>query len=134
MKYVLLLSVFAFGLVLAARTEAGPVPQQDVIRLESRISQLEQRFYTIETSLRTLEQQSRIAGASGRGAGVTPEDIVSLRSEIQTLQVRLMEEECALAKLDERTLSPAAREARRKAVGNDPCRLNFELPLRPPTR
>jgi predicted RNase H-like nuclease (RuvC/YqgF family) len=134
MRYVLLISVLAFGLIIVARSEAGPTPQQDVIRLDSRISQLEQRFYTVETTLRTLEQQSRIAGMSGRGAGVTPEDIVSLRSEIQTLQVRLMEQECALAKLDERTLSPAAREARRKAVGNDPCRLNFELPLRPPTR
>jgi hypothetical protein len=45
-----------------------------------------------------------------------------------------MEDECGIAKLDERTLTPAARDARRKAVGNDPCRLNFELPLRPPSR
>ena len=132
MKYVFLVSVLVFGLVLAARTNAGPTPQQDVIRLDSRISQLEQRFYTLETSLRTLEQQSRI-GMSQRG-GVTPDDIALLRSEIQTLQVHLMENECALAKLDERTLTPTAREARRKAAGNDPCRANFDLPLRPPTR
>ncbi len=134
MKYVLLVSVLAFGLVMAARGEAGPAPQQDVIRLDSRVSQLEQRLYTIETSLRTLEQQSRIAGMSGRGAAVTPDDIALLRNEIQNLQVRVMEDECALAKLDERTLTPTAREARRKAAGNDPCRLNFELPLRPPSR
>src|SRR5690242_17450664 len=133
MKYVLLVAVWAFGLVLAVRTEAGPTPQQDVIRLDSRVSQLEQRLYTIESSLRTVEQQSRMSGLGARG-GVTPDDIVALRSEIQTLQVRLMEDECALAKLDERTLTPAAREARRKAAGNDPCRLNFELPLRPPGR
>ena len=134
MKYVLLISVLAFGLVLVARTEAGPTPQQDVIRLDARISQLEQRFYTIENSLRTLEQQSRMSGMSGRGSGVTPEDIVALRSEIQNLQVRVMEDECGLAKIDERTLSAATREARRKAAGNDPCRLNFDLPLRPPSR
>lgn len=134
MKYVLLVCVMAVGLVMAARTEAGPTPQQDVIRLDARVSQLEQRLYTIETSLRTLEQQSRLAGMSGRGAGVTPDDIGLLRSEIQTLQVRLMEHECALAKLDERTLTPTTREARRKAAGDDPCRSNFELPLRPPTR
>lgn len=133
MKYVLLVCVLGIGLVMAARTEAGPTPQQDVIRLDARVSQLEQRLYTIETSLRTLEQQSRMA-SMGRGAGVTPDDIVALRSEIQTLQVRLMEHECALAKLDERTLTPTAREARRKAAGDDPCRSNFELPLRPPTR
>jgi hypothetical protein len=134
MKYVLLVSVLAFGLVLAARTEAGPTPQQDVIRLDARVSQLEQRLYTIENSLRTLEQQSRMSGLGARGAAVTPDDLVLLRNEIQNLQVRVMEDECGLAKLDERTLTPEAREARRKAAGNDPCRLNFELPLRPPSR
>jgi hypothetical protein len=105
-----------------------------VIRLDARVSQLEQRLYTIESSLRNLEQQSRIAGMSGRGAAVTPDDFALLRNEIQNLQVRVMEDECGLAKLDERTLTPAAREARRKAAGNDPCRMNFELPLRPPSR
>ena len=132
MKYVFLVSVLVFGLVLVARTSAGPTPPQDAIRLESRISQLEQRFYTLETSMRTLEQQTRMGGLSQRG-GVTPDDLALLRSEIQTLQVRIMEDECALAKLDERTLSPTAREARRRAAGNDPCRANFELPLRPPS-
>jgi len=119
--------------VLAARTSAGPVPQQDVIRLDARISQLEQRFYTMETSVRTLEQQSRIAGMN-RGGSVTSDDITLLRSEIQRLQTRIIEDECALAKLDERTLSPTARDARQRAAGNDPCRANFELPLRPPSR
>ena len=133
MKYVFLVAVLAFGLVLAARTNAGPSPQQDVIRLDARISQLEQRFYTMETSLRTLEQQSRLAGMN-RGGSVSPDEILVLRSEIQRLQARIMEDECALAKLDERTLSATARDARRRAVGNDPCRANFELPLRPPTR
>jgi len=114
------------------RTSAGPAPQQDVIRLESRISQLEQRFYTVETSVRTLEQQSRMG--MNRGGSVTPDDITLLRSEIQRLQARIMEDECALAKLDERTLSPTARDARQRAAGNDPCRANFELPLRPPSR
>ena len=133
MKYIFVVSVLAFGLVLAARTSAGPAPQQDVIRLDARISQLEQRFYTMETSVRTLEQQSRIAGMN-RGGSVTPDDITLLRSEIQRLQARIMEDECALAKLDERTLSPTARDARQRAAGNDPCRANFELPLRPPSR
>lgn len=132
MKYVLLVIVVAFGLVVAVRTSAGPAPQQDVIRLEARIGQLEQRFYTVETSVRTLEQQSRLAGMN-RG-GVTPDEITLLRSEIQRLQARIMEDECALAKLDERTLSPTAREARQRAAGHDPCRANSELPLRPPSR
>src|ERR1043166_6235319 len=104
MKYVLLVSVLVFGLVLAARPEAGPTPQQGVIRLDSRVSQLEQRLYTFENSLRTLEQQSRLSMGGVRGAAVTPEDIAALRSEIRTLQVRLMEDECGIAKLVNRLM------------------------------
>ena len=132
MKYVVLVSVLALGLIVAVRSKAGAPPPQDVIRLDARITQLEQRLYTMETTLRNVEQQSRLSGMS-RG-GVTQDDIAQLRAEIQSLQARVMEDECGLAKLDERTLTPAAREARRKSVGNDPCRLNFDLPLRPQSR
>lgn len=116
----------------ATATAPDPLPQQDVIRLESRLSQLEQRFYTIETSVRTLEQQSRLSGITSRG--VTPEDLLRLQAAIQMLQQRIIEDECGLAKLDERTLTAARRDARIKSgVGNgDPCRLNFESPLRLP--
>jgi hypothetical protein len=132
------LLVFVIGLVVvtvfrissAARTANGPVPQQDIIRLENRITQLEQRLFSIETGLRTLEQQSRITGATSRG--VSSEDIALLRSEIQTLQRRLLDDECGLAKLDERTLSPAAR--RKYGAAADPCRVNVDTPLRLPER
>jgi hypothetical protein len=113
----------------AARPNLDPVAQQDVIRLESRINQLDQRLYTIETSIRTLEQQSRLAGVTSRSPG--QQDVEFLRGEVQRLQQRLAEHECALAKLDERTLSPAAREARRKSgVRPDGCRTNVDAPLR----
>ena len=131
MKYVVLAIVVAFGLVLVARTKAEP---QDAIRLDARITQVEQRLYTIETSVRNIEQQTRLAGMSQRGGSASQDDVAQLRAEIQALQVRVMEDECGLAKLDERTLTAVAREARRKSVGNDPCRTNFELPLRPPSR
>jgi hypothetical protein len=103
-------------------------PQQDVIRLENRLTQLEQRIYSIDTSIRTLEQQSRLAGVSSRN--VSPEEIAVMHSEIQVLQRRIVEDECALAKLDERTLTPERR--RRAGASTDPCRLNFEAPLRLP--
>jgi hypothetical protein len=107
-------------------------PQQEVIRLETRLNQLEQRLYGIETSIRTLEQQSRLAPAS-RGGGVSVQDLALLQSQIQTLQVRLVDDECGLARLDERTLSPAMRNARRQSAGRtDPCRTNVESPLRLP--
>jgi hypothetical protein len=105
------------------------LPQQDVIRLENRLTQLEQRMYSIETSIRTLEQQSRLSSVSSRN--VSPEEIAVMHSEIQTLQRRIVVDECGLAKLDERTLTPARRRA---GATSDPCRLNFDAPLRLPDR
>lgn len=131
-RTVLLVCLAALGLVtvfrisLAARTAGGPAPQQDVIRLEQRIGQLEQRLFTIENNLRTVEQQSRMGSAHLRS--VSPDDFARLRLEVHALERRLAEHECGLAKLDERTLSATAR-ARRRSVGNDPCRQNVDAPL-----
>ena len=119
MKHKLLVCVLGLALLTISAT-----PQQDAIRLDSRINQLETRLYSIEASIRTLEQQSRIAGASQRG--LSQDDLVRLRADIQTLQIRLQEDECALARLDERTLSPALR---RKSGRPDPCRANPDAPL-----
>ena len=133
MQYrILLVCIVGLGFLTvssAARNEYGPTPQQDVIRLETRINQLEQRLYSIDSNLRNLDQQIRLSGSTVRGTN--PEDLVRLRLELQALQNRLAEHECALAKLDERTLSPAMRAARRKSGSgaNDPCRLNFETPV-----
>src|SRR6185437_13456344 len=118
--------LITLGLVTVIRitSAAGSnamLPQQDVIRLENRLSQLEQRMYSIETSLRTVEQQTRLSSVSSRG--VNTEEIAVMHSEIQTLQRRLIEDECALAKLDERTLTPERR--RRTGATSDPCRLNL---------
>lgn len=123
MKHKLLVCVLGLALLTISATP------QDAIRLEQRINQLEQRFYSIESSLRNLEQ-SRLTGSSQRG--VSAEDVDRLRAEVQTLQLRLQEDECALARLDERTLSPAMR--RRPGGRTDPCRTNFDAPLRLPNR
>jgi|SRR5215203_3040451 len=125
MKYrgVVMMCVVVVAIVMATRTDAGPVPQQDVIRLESRMNQIEQRLYGIETSIRTLEQQSRLANAGPRDAS---RDLEILRSALQTLESRIIQDECSLAKLDERTLASAAR---RRAGVTNPCRRNVDLPL-----
>lgn len=125
-----LVTMTVFRISSAAGNGTGPAPQQDVVRLESRLTQLEQRLYAIETSVRTLEQQSRLAGMTSRNIG--PEDLLRLQAEIQTLQRRIIDDECGLAKLDERTLTPALRDARRKSGNSDPCRNNYESPLRLP--
>jgi len=117
----------------AARNEYEPAAPQDAIRLETRINQLEQRLYMIETSVRTLEQQSRLGSAASRG--VSPEEVAALRAALQTLDLRLVDDECAIAKLDERTLTPAARTARaRSGARTEPCRLSADTPVRLPER
>lgn len=124
--------VAVYRIAFAAGVNAPP-PQQDVIRLETRINQLEQRLYTIDSSIRNLEQQSRLGGATARG--VSAQDLELLRTQISALQLRLTEDECALARLDERTLSPAMRNSRRQSGGRtDPCRVNVDAPLRLPER
>lgn len=126
-KYVLCV------LVLACVAGLGLTPQQDVLRLEQRMNQLEQRLYTMDTTLRSIEQQSRLGGTTSRN--LSQQEVALLTSHLQSLQLRLAEYECALAKLDERTLSPAMRDARRKsAAGSDPCRSNADAPLRLPDR
>ena len=124
MKHKLLVCVLGLALLTISATP------QDAIRLEQRMNQLEQRFYSIESSLRNLEQQSRLAGSTQRGLSV--EDVTRLRAEVQTLQLRLQEDECALARLDERTLSLAMRL--RPGGRTDPCRTNTDAPLQLPDR
>jgi len=126
----ILVVVTVFRISSAAGNGVDPVPQQDVIRLESRLTQLEQRLYSIETSVRTLEQQSRLAGVTSRN--ISPEDLLRLQAELQTLERRIIDDECGLAKLDERTLTLAMRDALRKSGNSDPCRNNYESPLRLP--
>jgi cell division protein FtsB len=133
MKIFALVVCLVLGITIGAVREHAAAPPQDAIRLESRINQLEQRLYTIETSIRMLEQQSRIGSVTSRT--VTPEQVAALQAELQSLVLRLSDEECAIAKLDERTLTPAARTARiRSGARTEPCRLNADTPVRLPER
>ena len=106
---------------------------QDVIRLESRINQLEQRLYAIDINIRGLEQQVRLsANAPSRARSLSDPELLMLRSQVEALRQRLGEVTCGLLRIDERTLTPAAREARRKSSPDsaDPCRANVNAPLR----
>ena len=107
--------VMVFRISSAARAQNAVNAQQEAIRLESRINQLEQRLYSMETSLRTLETRSQIGNVSSRD--VTQQNLSVLTSTMQAFQLRLADDECALAKLDERTLSPAMRQARQRSSG-----------------
>ena len=132
MKIFALFVVLLLGITIGAAREYAAAPPQDAIRLETRINQLEQRLYTIESSIRMLEQQSRLGSMSSRT--VTPEEVAALHAEIQSLGLRLSDDECAIAKLDERTLTPAARARIRSGARTEPCRLNADTPVRLPER
>ncbi|HEX8281918.1 MAG TPA: hypothetical protein VF588_00965 [Pyrinomonadaceae bacterium] len=112
--------------------EAATAAPQDTMRLESRLGQLEQRLNTIESSIRGLEQQSRFSATAPRATGARDPEVGLLRAEVEALRGRLAEVECGLTKVDERTLTPAARGARRKSAAGtpDPCRLGAETPVR----
>ena len=93
-------------------SSASNAGEQDITSLERRISLLEQRFYSVESNIRLLEQQSRLSqSAQSPSASERALEINLLRGEMEALQRRLAEIECGLTKLDERTLTPAAREA-----------------------
>ena len=109
---------------------------QDVAGLDRRISSLEQRLFSIESSINRLQQSALSQRAPVSQPNARDQEISLLRREFQTLELRLSEIECGLVKLDERTTPSAVREARKSAgaTTTDPCRLNPATPLRLSTR
>ena len=125
----------AYGARSSARgAGAAASPEaQDTFNLERRISVIEQRLNSVELTINRLEQQTRVQSAAPQSSATLRDtQIELLRSEVELLQRRLAEDECGLVRIDERTLAPQAREARRKDAANrdDPCRLNPDAPLR----
>lgn len=103
---------------------------QDPASLDRRISLLEQRFYSLESSISRLQQ----VVTSQRSTGSQPADnndreITLLSQELQRLQLRMTELECGLVKLDERTVAASARRSGDQK-STDPCRSNPTTPLR----
>ena len=108
---------------------------QDVSGLDRRISMLEQRFYSLETSMNRLQQ----VVTSQRSTGSTSSDLRDreldqMRQEVQRLQLRLNEVECNLLKLDERTATAGGNRRSGEARPVDPCRQNPGSPVRLPAR
>jgi hypothetical protein len=123
----------AAGVVLSGSPSAygGPGTQDNVL-LNQRLRILEQRLQIIESSINQLQQAVNSQRASLPPAAGRDPEIIGLRSEVETFSRRLIEIECGLVKLDERTSTPAAREERKRLgdTGIDPCRLNAATPLR----
>ena len=104
---------------------------QDVRSLDSRINMLEQRFYSIQTSVNRLEQLAITQRSTGPRETVLDQQLNMLTQEVQKLIIRLDDAECGLIKLDERTAAGMRRSGR---TANDPCRLNPTAPLQLPAR
>ncbi len=103
---------------------------QDVRSLDRRISLLEQRLYSIESSINRLQQSALSPRTPISQPSARDQELNLLRGEFQKFLLRLGEIECGLVKLDERTITSAVREARKsEAKTADQCRLNPATPL-----
>ena len=128
------LAILAAAMIGGMARGADVSATQDVSGLDRRISMLEQRFYSLETSMNRLQQvvaSQRSTGSSS--SDLRDRELDQLRQELQRLQLRLTEVECGLLRLDERTTASANRRSG-DARPADPCRQNPALPLRLPSR
>ena len=123
----------AFVVITLGRGVSG-AETQDLNSLDRRISMLEQRFYTLETSMNRLQQVLSSQRSTSPSSGVSDRDVDQLQAEVQRLQLRLNEVECGLMKLDERTATASGNRRGGETRPADPCRQNPNTPLRLPTR
>ncbi len=136
--YVLAIAAVAIGIyagllgIFGERAVREVSAQQQDPFLSRRIDQMEQRFYQIENRLNRVETQSRSSGITSPAiTGGNDREIRMLQSDVSSLRLRLGETECGLLRLDERTLTPAARAIRKKATvgGTENCRLERDAPV-----
>ena len=113
-----------------SRGSAAAETTQDPGSLDRRLSLLEQRFYSLESSISRLQQYVATQRPSIPQPSTSANDreLSLMREELQRLTLRMAEIDCGLIKLDERT-TPAARR-NPTAKSNDPCRLTPDTPVR----
>lgn len=99
--------------------------------LSRRIDQAEQRFFGIESRVTRLEQQRPPAVTQPLMNNSNETELQLLRTQVDSLRSRLGEVECALLRLDERTLTSTARSARNRVNPkvSDICRQEFGIPI-----
>src|SRR5580765_1620887 len=124
--------------VLGERAMPTAFAQQQDPFLSRRVDQIENRFYSPESRLNRVEQEaSRPRSSAPSILNPNDSDIQYLRSQIDSLRLRVGETECAILRLDERTLTATARQSRLKAgpKESDKCRVDtaasIQLSARP---
>ena len=113
--------------VMASISRGNNAPQ-DPASLDRRLSLLEQRFYSLESSISRLQQYVATQRPSVSQPSTSDRELSLMREELQRLTLRMAEIDCGLIKLDERTTPAARRDPTAKS--NDPCRLNPDQPVR----
>ena len=98
------------------------VEAQSDAYLSRRIDLVEQRFYTLESRMNRVEMDSRQPSISAVRPSGSEVELQDLRTQIESLRTRLGEAECALLRLDERTLTAAQR---RTTSAGEACRRNW---------
>ena len=120
------------GMMASSSRGSSASETQDPSSLDRRISLLEQRFYSVESSISRLQQSVAAQRPQVSQPSTSDRELILIREELQRLTLRMAELECGLIKLDERTTPAARRNA--AARSNDPCRLTPETPVRLSTR
>jgi hypothetical protein len=123
--YWLVIAVLGAG-VWATASVRSAATGQDFSSLDRRISMLEQRFFTLDSSMNRLQQLVASQRSTAPASEPRDREINQITEEIQRLQLRLVELQCGLVKLDERTATRRSGEAK----STDPCRANPDAPLR----
>lgn len=131
---LLAIAILAFLALINVDRGAAGAETQDPSSLDRRISLLEQRFYSLETSINRLQQYVTSQRSTGSTSDLRDRDADQLRQEVQRLQLRLNEVECGLLKLDERTAPGGGNRRSGESRPADPCRQNPGTPLRLPSR
>lgn len=116
------------GLVASSSRGSSATVPQDVSSLDRRLSLLEQRFYSIESSISRLQTYVASQRPPVSQPTTSDRDVILMREELQRLTLRVTELECGLSKLDERTTPASRRNAAGKS--DDPCRTNIDTPVR----
>lgn len=118
-KLIAVTVIMTIAVVLVVTANANnPVQTQELRTLESRVQMLEQRLYSIESSI------NRLQTAPQRSSSTSDAEVNLMRNEIQNLTARVSDVECGLLKLDQRTTAPRAATKL-----TDPCRLNAAQPV-----
>jgi len=130
---VILVACFAAsvaGYASRSGSAAATAPSgQDIMSVDRRVSTLEQRIYTIDSNITQIQQQVMMISRNPAPSAGASGEVQQLRLELNLLRSQMNQIECALAKLDERTLAPARPKTRSV---KDPCRLDPQTPIEMP--